>query len=173
MPSTIVRPETPADQAAIRAVNEQAFGKPNEANLVDALRVSPAFIPDLSLVIVLDGQAVAHVLFSRVTIEGDGEPVEVLALAPVAVRPEWQRRGIGSRLIGAGLERARALGYRAVVLIGHPTYYPRFGFTPARAFGLECPFPVPDEAFMALPLRPGGLDGVRGTVVYPSAFSEV
>jgi putative acetyltransferase len=168
-----IRPETPADRLAIRAVNEQAFGKPNEANLVDALRASPAFIPELTLVATVDDQVVGHVLFSRITVEGDGESVEVLALAPIAVRPEWQRQGIGSQLIRAGLERTAALGYRAVVLIGHPTYYPRFGFSPARAFGLECPFPVPDEVFMALPLRPGGLDGVRGTLVFPPAFGEV
>jgi putative acetyltransferase len=99
--------------------------------------------------------------------------VELLALAPVAVRPGWQRQGIGGQLIRTGLESAAALVFRAVVLIGHPTYYPRFGFTPARSFGLECPFPVPDEVFMALPLRPGGLDGVRGTIVYPPAFGEV
>lgn len=173
MPPIEVRPETPADHAAIRAVNEQAFGRPNEANLVDALRASPAFIPGLSLVAVQEGRVVGHVLFSRIAVEGDGEPVEVLALAPVAVRPEWQRQGIGSRLIRAGLERASALGYCAVVLIGHPTYYPRFGFTSARAFGMECPFPAPDEVFMALPLRSGGLDGVRGTLVYPPAFREV
>jgi putative acetyltransferase len=168
-----IRPETPADRAAIREVNERAFGKPNEANLVDALRASPAFIPDLSLVAERDGAVVGHVMFSIVSVEGDADSVEVLALAPVAVRPEWQRQGIGGRLIRAGLERAVALGHRAVVLIGHPTYYPRFGFTTARAFGIEPPFPLPDEVFMALPLQPGGLEGVRGNLVYPPAFREV
>src|SRR5688572_21550751 len=103
MPPVEIRPETPADHPAIRAVNEQAFGKPNEANLVDALRASPSFVPDLSLVAEREGQVIGHVLFSRLTVAAVGEPVEVLALAPVAVRPEWQRRGIGGRLIRAGL----------------------------------------------------------------------
>lgn len=168
-----IRPETSADHRAIREANEQAFGRPNEADLVDALRASPAFIPELSLVAVVEDQVVGHVLFSRITVEGEGEPVELLALAPVAVRLEWQRQGVGSRLIRAGLERAAALGHRAVVLIGHPAYYPRFGFTPARAFGLECPFPVPDEVFLALPLSPASLDGVHGIIVYPAALNEV
>jgi putative acetyltransferase len=99
--------------------------------------------------------------------------VSVLALAPLAVRPEWQRRGIGSQLVRAGLERGAALGHRAVILIGHPSYYPRFGFTPARAFGIEPPMPLPDEVFMALPLQPDNLDDVRGTLSYPPAFDEV
>jgi putative acetyltransferase len=97
----------------------------------------------------------------------------LLALGPLAVRPEWQRQGIGSQLVRTGLERARALGYRAVVLVGHSTYYPRFGFTSARARGLDAPFPVSDEHFMALPLCPGGLDSIRGTVHFAPAFQEV
>jgi len=167
-----IRPETPADHDAIRQVNEEAFGKPNEARIVDRVRASACFIPELSLVAETGGEIVGHVLFSRGTVEGATEAWELLALGPVAVRPSCQRQGIGSRLIRAGLERARGVGYRAVFLIGHPTYYPRFGFTPARDLGLETRFPVSDEAFMALPLRPGALDGVRGTVIYPRAFDE-
>jgi putative acetyltransferase len=167
-----IRPETSTDQGAIREINEQAFGRPNEAGLVDAIRASAAFIPELSLVAERNGVLVGHVLFSPVTVEG-AEEAGLLALGPIAVRPEWQRQGIGGELIRAGLGRAEALGYRAVILVGHPAYYPRFGFTSARACGLEAPFPVPEEVFMALPLRPGGLKGIHGTVVYPPAFSEV
>jgi len=168
-----IRPETPADCLAIRAVNEQAFGRPKEARIVDAVRESPFFIPDLSLVAESDGEIVGHVLFSRGKVEGEAGTWELLALGPVAVRPSCQRQGIGSRLIRAGLERAIELGHRGVFLIGHPTFYPRYGFTSARAFGLELPFEVPDEVFMALPLWPGALAGVRGSVVYPPAFIEV
>jgi putative acetyltransferase len=167
-----VRPETPADRTAIREINEQAFGRPNEARLVDAIRSSPDFIPQLSLVAEQDGSLVGHVLFSPLTIQGI-EGLGLLALGPIAVRPEWQRQGVGGQLIRIGLERAAAMGYRAVVLVGHSTYYPRFGFTSARAYGLEAPFPVSDEHFMALPLQPGGLDGVRGTISFPPAFREV
>ncbi len=166
-----VRPETPTDAAAIREITEQAFGKPNEARIVDGVRASPEFIPELSLVAEGPGGVVGHVLFSPLRVEGDG-PAELLALGPIAVRPECQRQGVGGQLIRAGLERAAALGYAAIVLIGHPTYYPRFGFTPARAFGLDFPGPIRDEVFMALPLRPGGLDGVRGTVIFHPAFQQ-
>ena len=167
-----IRPETPADYLAIRAVNEQAFGKPNEARIVEAVRESPCFIPNLSLVAESDGVIVGHVLFSRGKVEGEGGTWELLALGPVAVRPSCQRQGIGSRLIRAGLERAIELSHRGVFLIGHPTYYPRFGFTSARAFGLEVPFPVSDEVFMALPLRAEAFEGVSGIVIYPPAFNE-
>jgi putative acetyltransferase len=168
-----VRPETPADEAAIREINMQAFGRPEEARLVDALRASEAFIPALSLVAECEGHLVGHILFSRGTVEGEGEPVELLALGPLAVRPECQRQGVGGQLVRAGLERAAALGYRAVFLIGHPTYYPRFGFVPGSRLSLKSTYDVPDDVFMALPLRPDGLDGVHGTVVYAPAFAEV
>ena len=96
-----------------------------------------------------------------------------LALAPMAVHPEFQSQGIGSRLVREGLERCRNLGHRIVVVVGHPEFYPRFGFTPARAKGLEAPFPVPDEAFMVTELVPGALDGVSGMIVYPAPFEGV
>jgi putative acetyltransferase len=96
-----------------------------------------------------------------------------LALAPMAVHPEFQNQGIGSRLVMEGLERYRSLGHRIVVVLGHPKYYPRFGFTSARAKGLEAPFPVPDEAFMVAELVPGGLDTVSGMTVYPAPFEGV
>jgi putative acetyltransferase len=167
----LIRPETLADCLAIRHVNEQAFGKPNEARIVEGVRESPFFIPELSLVAEHDRKIVGHILFSKGKVQGEGESWDLLALGPVAVSPSCQRQGVGSRLVQAGLERALQLGHRGVFLIGHPTYYPRFGFTPARTFGLGLPFEVPDEVFMALPLWPGAMDGVRGTVVYPPAFS--
>jgi len=96
-----------------------------------------------------------------------------LALAPLAVHPEFQNQGIGSRLVGEGLARCRNLGHKIVVVVGHPEFYPRFGFTSARAKGLEAPFPVPDEAFMVTKLVPRALDGVSGMIVYPAPFEGV
>lgn len=169
-----IRPETPADHAAIREVNRLAFGQENEGRLVDAIRDSPGFIPALSLVAEQNGTIVGHVLFSRIVIRSEtGQEHPALALAPVAVCPTEQRRGIGTALIQAGIEQARADGHHVIVVIGHPDYYPRFGFTLARAQGLEAPFPVSDPVFMVLPLVPGALDTIHGTVIYPPAFEVV
>jgi len=167
-----IRPETAEDYAAIREVNLLAFGQEIEPRLVEALRESPDFIPELSLVAIEGGQVVGHILFSPMVIETKDGAVPALTLAPLAVRPEFQNQGIGSQLVRRGIERCRTLGQRIVVVVGHPTYYPRFGFSPARARGLEAPFPVPDEAFMVLELAPGALDGVAGMVKYPPAFEE-
>jgi len=115
---------------------------------------------------------VGHILFSPLVIETKDGAVAALALAAMAVRPEVQNQGIGSELVPEGLEWCRSLGHRIVVVVGHPDYYPRFGFSPARARGLEAPFPVPDEAFLALELVPGALDGITGVVQYPPPFSD-
>jgi putative acetyltransferase len=173
-----IRAERPDDRQASRAVHRLAFGRENEADLVDAIRASDSFIPELSLVAErsagnADASVVGHILLSRIVIRGEQRDLPALALAPVAVRPEKQNRGIGAALIVAGLEQARRLGERIVVLIGHPSYYPRFGFAPARSQGIEPPFPVADAVFMALALAPNALDGVHGTVVYPPAFGSV
>lgn len=170
---TTVRAETAADRAATHEVEALAFGREAEAGLVDALRDSPEFVPALSLVAERDGRVVGHALLSRIAIQTAEGDVPALALAPVAVHPEFQNQGIGTALVREGLERARALGHRIVVVVGHPNYYPRFGFAPARPQGLEAPFPIADPPFMALELVPGALDGVRGTVVYPPAFEGV
>ena len=151
-------------------MNALAFGREVESRLVEALRESPEFIPELSRVAVEAGQVVGHILFSPMVIETKDGAVPALALATLAVRPESQNQGIGSELVLDGLERCRSLGHRIVVVIGHPAYYPRFGFSPARARGLEVPFPVPDEAFLALELVPGALDGVAGIVRHPAPF---
>jgi putative acetyltransferase len=167
-----IRPETAEDYAAIREVNALAFGREVEARLVEALRGLPDFIPELSLVAIEAGRVVGHILFSPMVIETKDGAVPALALATIAIRPEFQNQGIGSELVRDGLERCRNLGHRIVVVVGHPAYYPRFGFSPARERGLQAPFPVPDEAFLALELAPGALDGVVGMVSYPPAFGE-
>jgi putative acetyltransferase len=168
-----IRPETAEDYAAIHEVNALAFGREEEARLIEALRRLPDFVPELSLVAIEAGQIVGHILFSPMVIETKDGAVPALALAVLAVRPEFQNQGIGSELVFGGLERCRALGHRIVVVVGHPAYYPRFGFSPARARGLEAPFPVPDEAFMVLELAPGALGGVAGMVRYPPPFDQV
>jgi putative acetyltransferase len=162
-----IRPERPEDRSVIWEINRLAFGGEAEPNLV--------YIPQLSLVAVRQGRIVGHILFSLIQIRMDDRPGQVmpaLSLAPMAVHPDFQSQGIGSALVRKGLKICRDLGHAAVVVIGHPDYYPRFGFTSARAKGLEALFPVPDEAFLAIELVPGSLHGVKGSVVYPPAFEE-
>ena len=167
-----IRAEEPADRAAIFVVVRDAFGRDDEARLVDALRATDAFIPGLSLVALDAAEIVGHVLFTRVVIR-DGESAHpALALAPVAVAPSHQGKGIGSALIRRGLEEAGARGHGVVIVLGHPEYYPRFGFVPAQALGIRAPFPVNDRSFLALALRPGALDGLRGRVEYAAPFSS-
>ena len=147
---------------------------------MDCLRASDAYVPELSLVAAIDGAIVGHVMVSHVELEPEamenGVPEgasrasrRVLSLAPVAVLPERQSQGIGSRLIRAALDIADQLGQPLVLLIGHAAYYPRFGFVPGRPLGIEPPFPVPDEVFMVRPLTTYDPD-IRGRVVYPSCF---
>jgi putative acetyltransferase len=162
----IIRAERAADHPAIRAVNEAAFGGREEADLVEALRADGAVL--LSLVAEIEGQIVGHVLFGRMSIESPTGAVPAVALAPMAVVPGHQRQGIGSQLIRAGLDLMRSLGEQIVIVVGHPAYYPRFGFSSVTASGLDAPFRR--EAFMALELEPCALDGVRGRVRYPAAF---
>lgn len=165
-----IREEGPDDIPAISDVHLSAFGGETEAMIVDAVRASPGFIRDLSLVAEKDGQVVGHVLFSPVHIETAISNRPALALAPVAVFPGHQKQGIGSRLVEEGLRRCRELGHSIVIVVGEPSFYTRFGFTPARARGLEAPFPVPDDVFMVLELPDGALRGITGMVCYPPPF---
>lgn len=168
-----IREERPGDEAAIRRVVTAAFETAVEADLVDALRTSDAWLPLLSLVGIEDGAVVGHALFTRATIETADARLPIVALAPMAVVPERQRQGIGGALIRAGLERARASGERIAIVLGHPGYYPRFGFEPAIPRGITCVFAEAgrESAFMALALQPGALDGVQGRAQYAPAFS--
>ncbi len=166
-----IRPEAAADRAAVRRINELAFGQPNEAELVDSLREGAR--PLLSLVAVEDGRVVGHILFSPVTITGPPGASTAMGLAPMAVLPERQNRGIGSALVEAGLAACRALCENVVVVLGHPRYYPRFGFAPASAKGLACEYSVPDDAFLVIELAPGALRGRTGLVQYHPEFHRV
>ena len=163
-----IRPETPDDISAIRDVNRLAFGQEDEAALVDALRDGGYGV--VSLVAEDDGRIAGHIFFSRLAIEAGGQTVEAAALAPMAVLPECQREGIGSALAGAGLEACRTAGIAAVVVLGHPDYYPRFGFSPDAAHGLLSPFPGAGGAFMALELVPGALDVSDASIRYAPPF---
>jgi putative acetyltransferase len=167
----IIRAETAADVEAVHRVNELAFGRSAEANLVDALRFSVQ--PIISLVAILDDQVVGHILFSPVTIESEAEVFAAMGLAPVAVRPDYQNRGVGAALIRSGLAECRRLGHEIVVVLGHPAYYPRFGFVTASTLGIRCEFDVPDEAYMVAELTPGALRGRRGVVHYRPEFQGV
>ena len=166
----IVRPEAPEDATSIRYVNEQAFGQKEEAEIVEKLRNRAALI--ISLVAVLKNEVVGHIAFSPVTIESENSSFEAIALAPMSVLPAHQRKGIGSQLVQAGLEECRYLGQEVVVVLGHPDYYPRFGFVLAKPKGIACEFEVPEEAWMILELREGALAGKRGTVSFQPEFKE-
>jgi len=161
-----IRDERPEDLPAVREVNDLAFGQPEEGEIVDRIR---AAIPGevISLVAVENGEILGHILFSPATI-GDARG---MGLAPMAVRPGRQREGIGSRLVEAGLERLREAGCPFVIVLGHPEYYPRFGFAPASRFGIRCQWDgIPDEVFMAMTLDEAAMDGVAGTARYRDEF---
>ena len=167
----IVRNEKPEDIIAIHEVNEKAFGQPAEANLVDALRANGKVI--LSLVAVQDDKVVGHILFSPVTVESDRETFAAVGLAPMAVLPEHQNQGVGSKLVKTGLDQCRKALHESVVVLGHPEFYPRFGFTPASRYGIKSEYDVRDEVFMIMELREGALLGRSGIVKYQSEFSGV
>jgi putative acetyltransferase len=169
----IIRPETIKDYKAIHKVNELAFGGRGEADLIDDLRKTDSFMPELSLVAIQNDEVIGHILFSPVIIQSEKRVTSALALAPMAVHPEFQNKGVGLKLVFRGLEDCRRLGHKIVVVIGHPGYYPRFGFLPARDRGLEVPFPVPDEAFMVLELVPGALKVAQGEIIYPIPFQKM
>lgn len=168
----MIQAEQSEDIQAIHSVNRLAFGQADEALLVRRIRESSEFIPELSLVAVKNSRLVGHILFSRIHIQTPRGNVAALSLAPMAVLPEFQNQGIGSDLVREGLKKSRELGHKIVVVIGHPWFYPRFGFVPARKKGLDLDFPVPDEAFMVCERTPRALDGNAGKVVYPPAFDK-
>jgi putative acetyltransferase len=160
----IVRPEAETDFAAIRAVQETAFRRAKEADLVDRLRADGGTV--ISLVAVKGELVVGHILFSRMA-----APFRALGLGPIAVMPEYQRAGIGTRLINAGLAEARLGGWEGVFVLGAPAYYRRFGFDPRAAAGFSSPYA--GSHFMVMSLREGNLPAKTGEIAYPAAFSAL
>ena len=166
----LVRAETINDRDAVYAVNVSAFETSAEAELVNALRAQAQ--PIVSLVAEENGEVVGHIMFSPVSLS-EHPNLKMMGLAPMAVTRDCQRKGIGSALVRAGLEQCKQLGIAAVVVLGHPEYYPRFGFVPSSRFGIDSEFDVPDDVFMAVELRPEALSGVTGRVEYHTAFGDL
>jgi putative acetyltransferase len=162
-----IREERPEDITAIREVNDRAFGQEQEGRIVDALRANGAAV--LSLVAVVDDRVVGHIFYSPITV---GE-VTGAALAPMAVLPEQQRRGIGSRLVECGNQKLKLAGYPFIIVLGHPEFYPRFGFVPANTRDIKCEWDVPAEAFMLLVLDEARMKGVSGLAKYRDEFSTI
>ena len=162
-----IREERPEDVAGIREVNDRAFGQEQEGRIVDALRANGAAV--LSLVAIAEERVVGHIMYSPITV---GE-VTGATLAPMAVLPEQQRQGIGSRLVEAGNQRLKLAGYPFVIVLGHPGFYPRFGFLPANSRDIKCEWDVPAEAFMVLVLDEAKMKGVSGLAKYREEFSTV
>lgn len=170
--SIIIRTEINSDYTQVHNVNFVAFGnREDEAKLVERIRETENFISQLSIVAEEHGEIVGHLLMSKAEIINGEKRHEVIVLAPIAVKPNNQKQGIGKQLIYEGLNRCKQLGHFIVLLIGHPSYYPKFGFKPAREYGLELiQFEVPDEVFMVCELNEGILNTIKGELKYPSAF---
>ena len=168
---SLIRDERPEDAEAVHAVLLAAFGREAEARLVERLRASRKIV--CAMAAEDKGRVLGHVVFSRISVESGDSEIPVLALAPLAVLPAFQRLGIGSALMSAGLARCRELGHTRVVALGESAYYGRFGFVPASRFGLKCAFAAPEEAFMAIELEPGAFAQVSGDVRYGQEFDDL
>jgi len=166
----LIRHEIDHDHEAVRQLNRLAFGHEAEARLVDALRAGD--LVRVSLVAEVDAKVVGHILFSDLSIVTSTSIIAALALAPMAVLPDFQKKGIGSALVRRGLEFCKEQGHRIVVVLGHPAFYPRFGFSAKLAERLESPYGG-GPSHMAAELVPGALEGVVGKVVYPPPFNDL
>ena len=163
-----IREERPNDIAAVRDLNRRAFGQDQESNIVDALRANGAAL--LSLVATVNDQVVGHIMYSPLAIDGK---LIGAALGPMAVLPEHQRQGIGSKLIEAGNQKLKDAGCPFIIVVGHAEYYPRFGFRPASEHGIKCEWDVPDDVFMLLVLDQAKMEGISGLAKYRQEFSSV
>jgi len=163
-----IREERSDDVVAVGEVNRRAFGQDQESNIVDALRTNGGAL--LSLVATIHDQVIGHVMYSRVSV---GDMVNGAALGPMAVLPEHQRQGIGTRLIDTGNQKIKDAGYPFIIVVGHAEYYPRFGFRPAGKYGIKCEWDVPEEVFMVLMLDAAKMQGVAGLAKYRDEFSTI
>lgn len=165
-----IRYEKPGDISAIRRVNQAAFETGAEADLVDALREKNDHV--ISMVAEKEDRIIGHIMFSPVTLTAGGAEITLLGLAPMAVLPDYQKQGVGSGLVETGLAECRRQGYPAVVVLGHPDYYPRFGFGPSQKYHISSEYDVAPEVFMIIELQPGILAGKSGIAKYHEAFAE-
>lgn len=167
-----VRKEESGDKQAIRHINEQAFETNSEANLVDVMRSN--YRDQLSLVAEVDTNIVGHILFTTAFIREGIQQIKGMGLGPMAVLPDYQKQGVGSAMVRHGLEEVESIGYPFVVVLGHPSYYPRFGFEPASKYDLKCEYEdVPEEAFMIRVFEPSLIRDISGVVYYRPEFSSV
>ncbi len=169
----IIRQELKEDHARIKEINDQAFEQEDEGRLVNKLRKKDQFIPELSLVAEIDKTVIGHILFYPVKINSTDKKHTTLSLGPMSVLPAHQKKGIGGKLINKGLKRAKDFGFRSVIVVGHPEYYPKFGFSKASKWSIKVPFEVPDEVFMALEIVDGELQDKSGIIEYPAEFMEM
>lgn len=172
-----IREERHQDRPSVSGLVEKAFRNEihsdhREHLLVERLRESQAFVPGLSLVCEAENKIIGYILLSEIRIKTAKKELRSLAMAPVAVLPGFQGKGIGGKLIKAAHRRAHDLGYQSIVLLGHEKYYPRFGYRPAHQFGISLPFDVPEVNCMAIELEPGALENSKGEVIYPKEFFE-
>lgn len=168
-----IRTESPEDYPHVYNLNTKAFGRGQEAQLVDRLRTTDSFVQELSLVATSEDRVVGYILFTKINIiNGEGKH-RSLALAPMSVDPDFQKQGIGIKLVKHGLQRAKELGYTSVLVLGHEQFYPRFGFEPTIKWDIKAPLNIPESSFMGLELEEGALHGVSGRVEYPIEFMLV
>jgi len=167
-----IRQETPQDFQAIYEINQLAFGEVGESKLIEKIRKSENFIPELSLVAEQNNQIIGHILFSKIKIIGK-KSYPSLALAPMCVHPNFQKKRIGSQLTTIGLQIAQRLNFEHIIVLGHKNYYPKFGFQKAAKWNIQCPFEGPRDYFMAIELVEGSLENKSGLVEYPPAFHEM
>lgn len=153
------------------AFKDMPFSNHKEGELVRKLRLCPNFVEELSIVAKLDGKIIGHILFTKLYIKDVEKSYETLELAPVSVLPEYQRKGIGSKLVNEGLKKAKEMGFKSVMVVGHPDYYPRFGFQKAEKYNIKSSIEVPADVFMAIELIENGLKDVAGTLIYPEEFA--
>ncbi len=166
----IIRNEKPSDYKDVYSVNKLAFEQEGEADLVKRLR---KIKPHISLVAEKNNEIIGHIFFSPVTIEPTDENFNAVGLAPMAVLPEFQNQSVGSALVKCGLEECKNQNFDACFVLGHPEYYPRFGFQTAKENGFDCEYEVPNEVFMVLELKPNSLKDRTGTVKYDVEFAKV
>jgi putative acetyltransferase len=168
-----IRQETKADSAKVLEVVRLAFGRNVESQLVEKFRQNPKYIPELSLVAEHEGQVIGHILFFPIDVKVDGDILQTLVLAPLSVHPGFQKRGVGGELVKAGLATVKQRGYLSVLVVGHPEYYPRFGFGRASEWGFAIKEVVPSDAFMAVEFVEGGLRPCRESFSFPmELFNE-